>query len=107
MSDKKVTNLNDTDFDSAIAEGITLVDFWAPWCGPCRMQVPILEELSESVDNQTKIAKLNVDEAEGVAGRFGVQAIPTLLLFKDGNEIQRFIGVQSKETLIDAISSAH
>ena len=107
MSDKKVTNLNDTDFDSAIAEGITLVDFWAPWCGPCRMQVPILEELSESVDNQTKIAKLNVDEAEGVAGRFGVQAIPTLLLFKDGNEVQRFIGVQSKETLIDAISSAH
>ena len=107
MPDKKVTNLNDTDFDSAIAEGITLVDFWAPWCGPCRMQVPILEELSESVDNQTKIAKLNVDEAEGVAGRFGVQAIPTLLLFKDGNEVQRFIGVQSKETLIDAISSAH
>ena len=106
MSDKKVTNLNDTDFDSAIAEGITLVDFWAPWCGPCRMQVPILEELSESVDHQTKIAKLNVDEAEGVAGRFGVQAIPTLLLFKDGNEVQRFIGVQSKETLIDAISSA-
>ena len=107
MPDKKVTNLNDTDFDSAIAEGITLVDFWAPWCGPCRMQVPILEELSESVDNQTKIAKLNVDEAEGVAGRFGVQAIPTLLLFKDGNEVQRFIGVQSKKTLIDAISSAH
>jgi len=106
MSDKKVTNLNDTDFDSAIAEGITLVDFWAPWCGPCRMQVPILEELSESVDNQTKIAKLNVDEAETVAERFGVQAIPTLLLFKDGNEVQRFIGVQSKETLIDAISSA-
>ena len=107
MPDTKVINLIDSDFDLAIAEGITLVDFWAPWCGPCRMQVPILEELSESVDNQTKIAKLNVDEAEGVAGRFGVQAIPTLLLFKDGNEVQRFIGVQSKETLIDAISSAH
>ena len=106
MSDKKVKNLSDTDFDTTIAEGVTLVDFWAPWCGPCRMQVPILEELAESVDGQTKIAKLNVDEAEGVAGRFGVQAIPTLLLFKDGNEVQRFIGVQSKETLIDAISSA-
>jgi len=106
MLEKKVTSLNDTDFDTTIAEGVTLVDFWAPWCGPCRMQVPILEELAESVDGQTKIAKLNVDEAETVAERFGVQAIPTLLLFKDGNEVQRFIGVQSKETLINAISSA-
>jgi len=105
MSDKKVTNLNDADFDTTIAEGITLVDFWAPWCGPCQMQVPILGEVAESVDGQAKIAKLNVDEAEGVAGRFGVQAIPTLILFKDGKEVQRFIGVQSKEALIDAINS--
>jgi len=106
MSEKKVTSLNDTDFDTTIAEGVTLVDFWAPWCAPCRMQVPILEELAESIKGRVKIAKLNVDEAGGVAGRFGVQAIPTLLLFKDGNEVRRFIGVQLKETLIDAISSA-
>ena len=105
MSEKKVTSLNDADFNTTIAEGVTLVDFWAPWCEPCRMQVPILEELAESVDGQTKIAKLNVDEAETVAERFGVQAIPTLLLFKDGNEVRRFIGVQSKETLIDAINN--
>jgi len=104
VSDKKVKNLNDVDFDTTVAEGVTLVDFWAPWCGPCRMQVPILEELAESVDSQTKITKLNVDEAGGIAGRFGVQAIPTLLLFKDGDEVSRFIGVQSKETLITAIS---
>lgn len=106
MSDKKVTNLNETDFDRTIAEGITLVDFWASWCGPCRIQAPLLEELAESIDSQATIAKLNVDESGDVAGRFAVQAIPTLLLFKDGKEIQRFIGVQSKETLIDAISSA-
>ena len=105
MSEKKVTNLNDADFDTVIAEGITLVDCWAPWCGPCRMQGPILEDVAVAISDRVKIAKLNVDEAAGVAERFGVQAIPTLLLFKDGNEVQRFIGVQSKEILIDAISS--
>jgi thioredoxin 1 len=102
---EKVVDLTDANFDETIGSGITLVDFWAPWCGPCQMQVPILEELAESVDGQAKIAKLNVDEAGDVAGRFGVQAIPTLLLFKDGKEVQRFIGVQSKETLIDAINN--
>ncbi len=106
MSEKKVTNLNDVDFDTVIADGITLVDCWAPWCGPCRMQGPILEDVARTISGRVKIAKLNVDEAETVAERFGVQAIPTLLLFKDGKEVQRFIGVQSKEILIDAISSA-
>ena len=106
MQDKKVTELSDSQFDMTIAEGVTLVDFWAPWCGPCKMQGPILEQVAESVDGRAKIAKLNVDDAGGVAERFGVQAIPTLLLFKDGNEVWRFVGVQPKEILIDAISSA-
>lgn len=105
MSEKKVTNLNDADFDAATSEGITLVDCWAPWCGPCRMQGSILEDVAVAISGRVKIAKLNIDEAAGVAERFGVQAIPTLLLFKDGKEVQRFIGVQPKETLIDAISS--
>lgn len=106
MQDKKVTELSDNEFDMTIAEGITLVDFWAPWCAPCKMQGPILKQVAENVDGQAKIAKLNVDDSGGVAGRFGVQAIPTLLLFKDGNEVRRFVGVQPKEILIDAISSA-
>jgi thioredoxin 1 len=105
MSDTKVINLTDSDFDSAIAEGVTLVDFWAPWCGPCRMQVPILEKVADSVGGQAKITKLNVDEAGNVAGRFGVQAIPTLILFNNGKEVRRFIGVQSKETLISEIEN--
>jgi len=106
MQDKKVTELSGSQFDAAIANGVTLVDFWAPWCGPCGMQGSILQEVGESVNGRAKIAKVNVDEAGGVAGRFGVQAIPTLLLFKDGNEVRRFVGVQTKEILIDAISSA-
>ena len=106
MQDKKVTELSESQFDPAIANGVTLVDFWAPWCGPCRMQGPILEEVAKSFDGQVKIAKVNVDEAESVAVRFAIQAIPTLLLFKDGSDIRRFVGVQPKEILIGAISSA-
>ena len=103
---EKLIDLNDDEFDMNIAEGITLVDFWAPWCGPCRIQTPILEELAESIEGRVKIAKVNTDEASGVARGFGVQAIPTLILFKDGKELQRFIGVQSKDVLMDAIGSA-
>ncbi len=103
---KKVTELSDNQFDMTIADGVTLVDFWAPWCGPCKMQGPILEQVAESADDRAKIAKVDVDDAGSVAGRFGVQSIPTLILFKDGKEVQRFVGVQPKEILIDAISSA-
>ncbi len=100
-----IIHLNADNFNTTITDGVTLVDFWAPWCAPCKMQGPILKQVAKSIDGRAKIAKLNVDGAGGVAGRFGVQAIPTLLLFKDGNEIRRFVGVKPKEILIDAISS--
>lgn len=101
-----IRELNAYDFTEAIANGLVLVDFWAPWCGPCRLQVPVLESLAGSLAGRVTIAKVNIDDAPAVADRYGVQAIPTLILFRDGNEVQRFIGVQSAEALSEAISEA-
>jgi thioredoxin 1 len=102
-ADKKVMKLNVDSFGGTIAEGITLVDFWTPWCGPCRMQGPILEEVARSVAGRAKIAKVNIDDAGSVARQFSVRSIPTLVLFKNGTEVRRFVGVQSHDTLIEAI----
>ena len=101
-----VTEVHSNELKKVVSEGITLVDFWASWCGPCRIQGSILEELAGGFKGKAKIAKVNVDEAEDVAEQFGVMAIPTLILFKDGKEVRRLIGVQSKEILVDTISSA-
>ena len=98
--------LNANNFDTEIKQGITLVDFWAPWCGPCRMQGPILEGVDEKVGNKAKICKLNVDNAPDVAGKFGIVSIPTLILFKDGTQVQRFVGVRQEQELITEIDAA-
>ncbi len=79
--------------------GTVLVDFWAPWCGPCRMQTPILEGLAKELNGNARIVKLNTDENAGVARQFGISSIPTLILFRDGKEVERMVGVQSAESL--------
>lgn len=102
-----VQKITDEQFDElAKRQGIALVDFWAPWCGPCRMQAPVLEEVAAEVGTSATIAKINVDEDRTHAGRLGIQSIPTLLLFKDGREVARFIGLQDKATLVQAVRQA-
>ncbi len=98
-----VVNLDTEGFDEAIAEGVVLVDFWATWCPPCRIQGPIIDDLAAEVSDRAIITKLDVDDHGSIASRYGVSSIPTLLLFKDGEEVERFVGVQQKETLLAVI----
>ncbi|HWQ08031.1 MAG TPA: thioredoxin [Holophaga sp.] len=82
-----------------------LIDFWAPWCGPCRMQGPILDQVSERLGERALVAKVNVDEEPGLSAPFGVQAIPTLVVMKGGKVQQRFVGVQQVDTLVKAVEA--
>lgn len=81
------------------AGGTVLVDFWAPWCGPCRMQTPILEGIAKELNGRARIVKLNTDENPQTARQYGINSIPTLILFKDGKEVERMVGVQPAESL--------
>lgn len=98
-----VINITDAVFQQTIADGIVLVDFWATWCPPCRIQNPIIEELAAEIGDKAKITKLDVDHNPGSANQYQVQSIPTLILFKDGKPVKRYVGVQQKATLKAAI----
>ena len=96
-----VLEVNDSNFDKEVIEasGKVLVDFWAPWCGPCKMQTPILESLSQSGEINAKIVKLNTDESGNTATKYNIQSIPTLIIFENGNELERIVGTQPKDVL--------
>lgn len=92
-----VTAINKEEFDGAIENGLCLVDFWADWCGPCRMIAPVLEELSEKLGETAKVYKVDIDTNQELAERFGIMTIPTVILFRNGVEVDKRIGVHPLE----------
>lgn len=99
----------DANFNTEViaADVPVLVDFWAPWCGPCRMQGPIIEELAKSLEGKSfKVGKLNVDDNSETAQKYNVMSIPTIFIFKKGQVVQQFVGVQTKEKLMAALEAA-
>jgi thioredoxin 1 len=100
---KNTIKVTDGDFDTLTKEGNVLVDFWAEWCTPCHMIAPVLEEIAKEMDGKLTIAKLNVDENSETPQKFGVQSIPTLILFKDGKLVERVVGAVPKASLVQAI----
>lgn len=99
-----IANVTDQNFAEETAEGLVLVDFWAPWCGPCKMIAPVLEEVDQELGGKVKIAKIDVDENQETAGKYGVMSIPTLLVFKDGEVVDQVVGFQPKEQLIELLN---
>ncbi len=101
-----VKQISDATFNNEIEAGIVLVDFWAPWCGPCKIIAPILDELSAEIGDAAKIVKINVDDNPESASKYNVMSIPTLLIFKDGQLVDQLVGVQPKEKLKAVIEKA-
>lgn len=96
--------LTDDNFDKTIKEGVVLVDFWAVWCGPCRILSPIIEEIASETGKKAKIAKMDVDKNKITSFKYNIQYLPTVIIFKNGVPEYRFVGLQDKETLVNAIN---
>ncbi len=101
----KYIELTNENFDATVKEGVSLVDFWAPWCGPCRMIAPVIDELAVDFDGKAKICKVNSDEQQDLAVKYGVRSIPTMLFMKNGEVVDTLVGANSKQVLTEKINS--
>jgi thioredoxin 1 len=99
---EKIVTLTDKNYQNQIKKGVVMVDFWAEWCMPCKVMGPVLNDLAEDENFKPTVAKLNVDHFQSVSQKFGIRGIPTIILFKDGKEVDRIVGVKPKEFLIKA-----
>src|SRR5579872_5074767 len=107
MSEKGlIKHFNDNEFDKEIQKGITLVDFHANWCGPCRMLAPVLEEVAKTVQGKASIGKVDIDTEQKIASQFQITSVPTMILFKDGKEVNRLVGLRNADAIKDFILSA-
>ena len=108
MGNDNVTHVTTGNWDSEVLklDKPVFVDFWAEWCGPCRMVGPVVEQIAQSYSDKIKVVKLNVDENQEIAMKYGIQSIPSLLIFKNGKEIKRTIGAAPKDTYVKFINEA-
>jgi len=101
-----IEQLTEQNFNNKIKKGVVMVDFWADWCMPCKMMAPILNEVAEAADGEAVIYKLNVDEQRQAAASYGIRNIPTIIVFRDGKEVERLVGMKTKEALLASIKKA-
>lgn len=103
-SSSLIINLNDQNFNQHTKTGIVVVDFWATWCMPCKMMVPVLNDLAEEQKGKLKVCKLDVDKVKKSASKYGIRSIPTLVIFKNGKEVKRLTGVKTKSAIMSEIA---
>jgi thioredoxin 1 len=101
----KYVELTGSNFDEVTKEGVSLVDFWAPWCGPCRMIAPVIEELAAEFEGKANICKVNTDEEQDIAVKYGIRSIPTILFFKNGEVVEQMVGAASKQAFADKLNA--
>ena len=101
----KYIELNNSNFEATVKNGVSLVDFWAPWCGPCRMIAPVIEELAVDFEGKANICKVNTDDEQDLAVKYGIRSIPTIIFFKNGEVVDQMVGASSKAAIAEKINS--
>jgi thioredoxin 1 len=103
-SSKNVLNLTDQNFAAVTKSGLVMVDFWAAWCTPCKMIVPIMNDIADEYKGKVRVGKLNVDQSRQTAAKYGIRSIPTVIIFKNGKEFKRIVGVKSKNAYLKELN---